>query len=177
MHRRIVRTLLVILVAVPFMSRIADAQGGDVRFSDSGRELLEAARAEARRLRHEYVGTEHILLALTSQTGGIALAALRRQGIDLAQLRGTIDSITRPGHVEPMADASAAYTTRTKRVFALAQESATALGQTEVGAEHLLIGILREAKGVGGQVLLHHGASLDALLETIRELRGNPPVP
>ena len=62
-------------------------------------------------------------------------------------------------------------TSRTQRVLGLAKDSAQALGEREVGAEHLLVGVLREAKGAGGQVLLHHGLSEAATLDAIKRIK------
>ncbi len=141
-----------------------------IQFTDSAREVLARARHEALRLGHEYIGTEHLVLALTSHTQGLVANALRNQHIDLERVRGTIESIIRPGPTALSPESRVAYTTRTKKVFALANESASTFARSEVGAEHLLIGILREAAGIGGQVIMQHGLSAAAAVDEIRRL-------
>ncbi len=135
--------------------------------------MLELARDEAVRLRHEYIGTEHLVLALTRQAQGFAVAALDNLHIDLERVRGTIEAMVQSGSASPSPDRALPYTTRTQRVFPLARESALAFEQADVGPEHLLIGVLREAMGVGGQALMHHGLSEDAAVDEIRRLNGN----
>ena len=142
----------------------------DLQLTESAREVLELARDEAERLRHEYIGTEHLVLALTRQTEGFAVTALHNLNIDLGRVRGTIEATVRSGSASPSPDRALPYTTRTQRVFALARERALAFEQPDVGPEHLLIGVLREAMGIGGQVLMHHGLSVDAAVDEIRRL-------
>ena len=137
------------------------------RFAASGRQVVALARDEAERLHHEYIGTEHLALALTLQTRGPAATALRNLHIDVAAVRDTVESIAPPGAGTPSPDATLPYTSRTQKAFALAKEAALAFGQGNVAAEHLLLGILREGKGIGAQVLLHHGLSEDALIDQI----------
>jgi len=142
----------------------------DLQLTESAQEVLELARVEAERLCHEYIGTEHLVLALTRETQSFAVTALHNLHIDLGRVRGTIEEIVQAGSASPSPDRALPYTTRTQRVFALAKESALAFEQADVGPEHLLIGVLREAMGVGGQVLMHHGLSADAAVDEIRRL-------
>jgi ATP-dependent Clp protease ATP-binding subunit ClpC len=143
----------------------------DLQLTESAREVLELARDEAERLRHEYIGTEHLVLALTRQTEGLAVTALHNLNIDLGRVRETIEATVRSGSTSPSPDRALPYTSRTHTIFVLARESAFAFDQTDVDPEHLLIGVLREALGVGGQVLMHHGLSADAAVDEIRRLK------
>ena len=139
----------------------------DMPFSDMAREILGLAGQEARRLGHEYIGTQHLVLAFTRLTGGVLGTTLSSLRLDNESVRALIESTVRPGPVTSAGDAVLPYTSRTYRVFALAKESAQDLGAREIGAEHLLLGVLREGMGVGGQVLAHYGLSEAAALKAI----------
>lgn len=140
----------------------------DMPFSDTAREILGLAGQEARRLGHEYISTEHLVLAFTCQTDGALGTTLSNLRLDRESVRALIESTVRTGPGTSASDAVLPYTSRTYRVFALAQESAQDLGAGEIGAEHLLLGVLRETKGAGGQVLAHYGLSEAAALEEIK---------
>jgi ATP-dependent Clp protease ATP-binding subunit ClpC len=90
--------------------------------------------------------------------------------LDRESVRALIESVVLPGGVTSARDVTLPYTSRTYQVFALAKERALALGAREVGAEHVLLGVLREAKGIGGQVLAHYGLSETAVLEAIKQI-------
>lgn len=144
----------------------------DFQLTDSGREVLQRARDEAARLGHEYIGTEHIVLSLTRQTHGTAGAVFRNLSVDLGGVRNGIEAIVQPGSASPAPDTALPYTSRTKTAFALAHENALAFGQAEVGAEHLIVGVLREAHGVGAQALMHYGRlSVEAAVDEITRLK------
>jgi ATP-dependent Clp protease ATP-binding subunit ClpC len=142
----------------------------DIQLTDSARQVLALARDEAHRLRHEYIGTEHLVLALTRQTQGFAVTALHNLHIDVEGVRETIEASVHPGAAASSPAGTLPYTSRTQKVFRLARESALTFDQGAVGAEHLLLGVLREAKGMGGQVLLHHGLSEDAAFDEIKRM-------
>lgn len=147
----------------------------DLQLADSARQLLARARDESERLNHEYIGTEHLALALTRQIEGVVTSALHNLRIDLAQVREAIEATVHPGGASLPAGADRPYTSRTRNVLSLANESAIALGQSEIGAEHLLIGLLREGTGIGGQILMHHGLSPDVVIDRIKlEKSGRP---
>jgi ATP-dependent Clp protease ATP-binding subunit ClpC len=143
------------------------------QFAEDARALLAQARAESDRLRHEYLGTEHLVLALTRQPDGRAAAALRHLGIDLAGVQQLLEATVKPGHAAPAPDVERPYTSRTQKVFALAAQSAQDLGQTRVGAEHLVIGLMREGLNIGAQALHHHGLTAEAAADEIRRLAGD----
>jgi len=139
-------------------------------FTEQANEVLAAARAEADRLRHEYIGTEHLVLALTLRADGVAATALKRLDIDLEGVRHTIDSTVRRGAVAPTPGSILPYTSRTQKVLELARQSARELGRDDVGTEHLLVGVLREGKGIGCQVLVHYGLTAEAAIREIQQL-------
>lgn len=144
----------------------------DFQFSDSGRAVLELARDEAERLGHEYIGTEHIVLALTHRTQGTAGAVFRNLSVDLEGVRNGIEAMVQPGSASPAPHAALSYTSRAKTALTLARECAFTFGQTKVGAEHLIVGVLREANGVGAQALMHYGRlSVEAAVDEITRLK------
>lgn len=141
----------------------------DLHLNDDGKQILAAARAEADRLHHEYIGTEHLVLALIHPADEGAGAALKKLDIDVDGVRETIASIVKAGHAMPNPAANLPYTTRTQDVFGFADQFARDLGESSVGSEHLLVGVLREGKGIGGQVLVHHGLTVQATIDQIRK--------
>jgi len=134
----------------------------------SAKAVLERAVEESARLHHEYVGTEHLALSLLRLTPGIATSVLQDLGVDAEAVRSAIESAVPPAAPSSEPAGSRPFTTRAKHVYALAQESALALGETALGAEHLLVGLLQEP-GIGGQVLVHHGLTADAVLAALRD--------
>ncbi len=139
-------------------------QASDVPLADSAQALLTLARKEADRFQHEYVGTEHLALALTRLREGTVAAALDELALDRGAVQTMIESMVRPGAVAFAPAGALPLTSRTQRALTLAAEGAAALGHDRVGAEHLLLGLLREARGIGGQILLHHGLSAEAVV-------------
>ena len=140
-------------------------------FSERVRKVLMMAREEAARLHHEYVGTEHILLGLIREGEGVAAAALQNLNVNLDGLTRTIEETVKKGRTEQATGPDLPYTSRAKRVLELSMESARDLKHNHVGTEHLLLGLLREEKGIAAQVLVHAGATLDAVRrETLRLL-------
>ena len=147
---------------------IEDPNTGDLPFTDAARQLLADARSESDRLQHEYVGTEHLVLALTRQPDDAA--TLARLGIDREQVRALIAMKITPGHAAPALGVERPYTSRTKQAFSFAAESARTLGHTRVGVEHLLVGMLRERKSFGAQVLQRCGLTAEQALEQVQRL-------
>ena len=148
------------------------AEVGALPLADDARRLLLEARDESDRLNHEYIGIEHLVLALTRRTGDAATAPLAHLGVDGDQVRQTLATIVVPGESARALAPGAArpYTTRTQAVLRLASEAARALGQPRVATGHLLVGIMREGRGVGAQVLGHHGLTLEAADAYVRRL-------
>ncbi|MEJ2237304.1 MAG: Clp protease N-terminal domain-containing protein [Gemmatimonadales bacterium] len=144
----------------------------DFEVTDSGRQVLQLAHDEAERLGHEYVGTEHIVLALTHRTQGTAGAVFRNLSVDLDGVRNGIEAMVQPGSASPLPDTAVSYTSRAKTALALARESALTFGQARIGAEHLIVGVLREASGIGAQALMHYGRlSVEAAVDEITRLK------
>ncbi|HJU72360.1 MAG TPA: ATP-dependent Clp protease ATP-binding subunit [Gemmatimonadaceae bacterium] len=140
-------------------------------FTERVRKVLQMAREEAQRLHHEYVGTEHILLGLIREGEGVAAAVLQNLNVDLEDVQQKIEETVKKGKAAPASGNDLPYTSRAKKVLELAMAEARELSHSYVGTEHLLLGLLREEKGIAAQVLTEVGVALDAArAETLRLL-------
>ena len=139
-------------------------------FTDRVRKVLAMAREEAIRLQHDYVGTEHILLGLIREGEGVAAAVLQHLSVDLEQIHERVEESVRKGKAT-IALGELPYTSRAKKVLEFAMKEARELTHSYVGTEHLLLGLLREEKGIAAQVLNSLGVTLDeARGETLKVL-------
>jgi ATP-dependent Clp protease ATP-binding subunit ClpC len=140
-------------------------------FTERVRKVLAMAREEAARLHHEYVGTEHILLGLIREGEGVAAAVLQALNVDLDEIQQKIEDTVKKGKASQATGPDLPYTSRAKKVLELAMGEARELNHSYVGTEHLLLGLLREEKGIAAQVLTEAGVNLDAArTETLRLL-------
>jgi len=145
-------------------------------FTDRVRKVLQMAREEAARLHHEYVGTEHILLGLIREGEGVAAAVLTNLNVDLDEIQQKIEETVKKGKAAAAAGPDLPYTSRAKKVLELAMAEARDLNHSYVGTEHLLLGLLREEKGIAAQVLTDAGVNLEqAKAETLRLLGSEMP--
>jgi ATP-dependent Clp protease ATP-binding subunit ClpA len=124
------------------------------RFTNRARHVVVLAQEEARRLQHNYIGTEHILLGLLGEPGGLAAQALDRFGLSLAGAREEVKAIvgtgakTMSGHIP--------FTPRAKKTLELALREALQLRHNYIGTEHILLGVVREGEGVAAKILKEH---------------------
>ena len=147
-------------------------------FTDRVRKVLQMAREEAARLHHEYVGTEHILLGLIREGEGVAAAVLTNLSVDLDDIQQKIEETVKKGKAAAAAGPDLPYTSRAKKVLELAMTEARELNHSYVGTEHLLLGLLREEKGIAAQVLTDAGVNLEqSRAETLRLLGSDMPQP
>jgi ATP-dependent Clp protease ATP-binding subunit ClpC len=145
-------------------------------FTDRVRKVLQMAREEAARLHHEYVGTEHILLGLIREGEGVAAAVLTNLNVDLEEIQQKIEETVKKGKASAAVGPDLPYTSRAKKVLELAMTEARELNHSYVGTEHLLLGLLREEKGIAAQVLTDAGVSLEqSRAETLRLLGSDMP--
>ena len=145
-------------------------------FTDRVRKVLQMAREEAARLHHEYVGTEHILLGLIREGEGVAAAVLTNLNVDLEEIQQKIEETVKKGKAAAAAGPDLPYTSRAKKVLELAMSEARELNHSYVGTEHLLLGLLREEKGIAAQVLTDASVNLEqARAETLRLLGSEMP--
>ena len=129
------------------------------RFTERAQRVIVLSQEEARRLGHNVVGTEHILLGLIAEGEDVAARSLLSLGISIDQVRGEVERII--GRGEQPTEGPIGFTPRSKRVLELAFDEARRLGHTYIGTEHLLLGLIREGEGVAAQVLHNLGADLE----------------
>jgi len=140
-------------------------------FTDRVRKVLAMAREEAVRLQHDYVGTEHILLGLIREGDGVAAEVLRNLAADLDDLLRLVEDNIRPGKSStPIGELP--YTTRAKKVLEYAMAEARELNHSYVGTEHLLLGLLREEKGLAAKVLGQLGIGIEEARAEMLKLLG-----
>jgi ATP-dependent Clp protease ATP-binding subunit ClpC len=143
------------------------------RFTEHARQVVVLAQDEARALKHNYIGTEHILLGLLRQEEGIASGALDSLGLRLDEVREQVARII--GQGDDVAG-QIPFTPRSKKVLDLALREAIALGHKHIGPEHVLLGLARENDGVACEILLREGVDSEQVRrEVMRGLGTTPP--
>jgi Clp amino terminal domain, pathogenicity island component len=135
------------------------------RFTDRARRVVVLAQEEAGGLKHNYIGTEHLLLGLIRERDGVAAAALESLGISLEAVRTEVEEIIGQGQSPPTAHIP--FTPRAKKVLELSLREALQLGHNYIGTEHILLGLVREGEGVAAQVLVKLGADLSRVRQQV----------
>jgi ATP-dependent Clp protease ATP-binding subunit ClpC len=138
------------------------------RFTDRARRVVVLAQDEARRLDHDYIGTEHLLLGLIREEDGVAAKALGAVRISLPEVRQYVEASIGRGERPPVGYIP--FTPRAKTVLELALREALQLGHKYIGTEHILLGLVREGEGVAAQVLEKRGATMDRVRQTVIQL-------
>ena len=143
-------------------------------FTQRMQATLWDAVAQAQALNHEYIGTEHLLLALLAGGEGCAATALRRLAVDRQAVAHRVLTLVRRGMGRRDASSGALlpFSSRSKKVLELARDEAKTLNHAVIGTEHLLLGILREGKGVAAQALTDAGVDLHRARSHILAIRG-----
>ncbi|MCZ6781301.1 MAG: ATP-dependent Clp protease ATP-binding subunit [Nitrospirae bacterium] len=129
------------------------------RFTDKGRKIIILAREEAERHQNDYLGTEHLALAILRESDGIAMTIIKKMGLSSEQIRLEIER-NLPGGGTTMTFGEIPFSPRVKKVIEYGVEEARLLGHNHIGSEHLLLGLLREEEGIGGKILRSLGANL-----------------
>jgi ATP-dependent Clp protease ATP-binding subunit ClpC len=138
------------------------------RFTEKARRVVVYAQEEARMLNQNYVGTEHLLLGLIREQDGIAANALESLNISLEDVHAQVEDLIGRGTFVPTGHIP--FTPRAKKVLELSLREALQLGHNDIGAEHLLLGLIREGEGVAAQVLLNLGADLEKVRSAVIQL-------
>lgn len=141
------------------------------RFTERAQRVILIAQEEAKRLNHDYVGTEHLLLGLIALGEGVAAQVLANLGVDLRRVRAEVEKIVGTGD-NILLLGEIPFTPQAKKVLELAVEEAQNLGHNYVGTEHILLGLIRQEDGVAARVLENLGAHLDVVREEVISLLG-----
>jgi ATP-dependent Clp protease ATP-binding subunit ClpC len=149
------------------------------RFTERARQVVVLAQEEARGLKHNYIGTEHLLLGLLREEEGIAAQVLITLEVTLDEVRIQVAQIVGTG--DEAAAGQIPFTPRAKKVLELALREALSLGHNYIGTEHILLGLIKENEGVAARILLEFDADSEKIRnEIMRKLTGSArrtPVP
>src|ERR671936_1725225 len=141
------------------------------RFTEGARHVVVFAQDEARELRHNYIGTEHVLLGLLRDEEGLAARVLESLHVTREDVRTRAAQIV--GQGEEVTTGQIPFTPRAKKVLELAMREALSLGHNYIGTEHILLGLVRENEGVAARILLDFDADAEKIRnEIIRMLSG-----
>ena len=142
------------------------------RFTERAKQVVVLAQNEARALKHNYIGTEHILLGLLREEEGLAARVLDSLDITVEEVREQVKRLVGQGDQETVTG-QIPFTPRAKKVLELALREALSLGHNYIGTEHILLGVVRENQGVAARILLDFDADAEKIRdETIRMLSG-----
>ena len=140
------------------------------RFTEKAIKVIMLAQEEARRLGHNFVGTEQILLGLIGEGTGVAAKVLKSMGVNLKDARIEVEKII--GRGSGFVAVEIPFTPRAKRVLELSLEEARQLGHNYIGTEHLLLGLIREGEGVAARVLENLGVDLTKVRTQVIRMLG-----
>ena len=141
------------------------------KFTERAQKVISYAKEEAARLKHDYVGPEHILLGLIRSGSGVAVGVMKNMGISLTKMKKEVESMLSLGiGTVPVEELS--FTPKAKKALELSIEEATNMGHGYVGTEHLLLGIVKEGESAAAKVLAGFGATLERTREITIELLG-----
>lgn len=140
------------------------------RFTEKAIKVIMLAQEEARRLGHNFVGTEQVLLGLIGEGTGIAAKTLKSMGVNLKDARIEVEKII--GRGSGFVAVEIPFTPRAKRVLELSWDEARQLGHNYIGTEHLLLGLIREGEGVAARVLENLGVDLNKIRSNVVKMLG-----
>jgi ATP-dependent Clp protease ATP-binding subunit ClpC len=142
------------------------------RFTDRARQVIVLAQDEARGLKHNYLGTEHILLGLLREEEGLAARVLDSLDITVEEVRPQVARIV--GQGDEATAGQIPFAPRAKKVLELAQREALSLGHTYIGTEHILLGLVRENEGTAARILLDFDADAEKIRNDIIRMLSGP---
>ena len=140
------------------------------RFTEKAIKVIMLAQEEARRLGHNFVGTEQVLLGLIGEGTGVAAKTLKSMGVNLKDARAEVEKII--GRGSGFVAVEIPFTPRAKRVLELSWDEARQLGHNYIGTEHLLLGLIREGEGVAARVLENLGVDLNKIRSNVIKMLG-----
>jgi ATP-dependent Clp protease ATP-binding subunit ClpC len=143
------------------------------RFTERARQVVVLAQDEARRLQHNYIGTEHLLLGLLREEEGIAARVLESLGVTADQVRAEVERVV--GQGDEVSTGQIPFTPRAKHALERSLREALALGHKHIGTEHVLLGVVSEENGVAARILGELGAGAEKVRDEVyRSLAGSP---
>jgi ATP-dependent Clp protease ATP-binding subunit ClpC len=137
------------------------------KFTERARKAMSLSRREAQRLNSEFIGTEHILLGIIQEGGGVAAKVLKNLNVDLKRIRLEVERLTIPSTSPTVTLGQIPLSPRAKRATELAGEAASLLEHDVIGTEHLLLGLLKENEGIAAKVLSNLGLKLDKVRDMV----------
>ncbi len=140
------------------------------KFTDGSRKVMQNARQEARRLGHDYIGSEHILLGFIQDDSGVGTSILKKRNIDLKQIKLCVEK-SAPASTASSFGGTLPFTVDTKKIIELAFEESQELESPEIETEHLLLGILRENESIAAHVLQSFGLNFADIKNQVIALR------
>jgi ATP-dependent Clp protease ATP-binding subunit ClpA len=143
------------------------------RFTERARQVVVLAQDEARLLKHNYIGTEHILLGLLREEEGLAARVLEGLDVTLEEVRGAVSQVV--GQGDEVATGQIPFTPRAKKVLELSLKEALALSHNYISTEHILLGLVRENEGVGARILLDFDADPVKVRDAVLVMLGGRP--
>ena len=144
------------------------------RFTERARQVVVLAQDEARMLKHNYIGTEHVLLGLLREEEGLAARVLGSLDIKLEAVRAEVARIIGRGDEAVLGQIP--FTPRAKKVLELAFRQSRSLGHDYIGTEHILLGIAEENDGVAARILLGLGADPDKIRTEVADMLPSTPI-
>ena len=143
-------------------------------FTEGARKAIEYARDEAARLKHDYIGTEHLLLGLLRLGEGKAMEILINVGIDSNELRQSVEDVVQPSG-GTMTVGQLPLTARAKKLLEVSAQEARALRSKDIDTEHLLLAMLRDEEGVAAQVLSMYDLDYKEAYEELKNIESGKP--
>jgi ATP-dependent Clp protease ATP-binding subunit ClpC len=143
------------------------------RFTERARQAVVFAQDEARGLKHNYIGTEHLLLGLLREEEGVAARVLAALEITIEQVRMRVAQLI--GAADELTTGQIPFTPRAKKVLEIALREALSIGHNYIGTEHILLGLLRENEGVAARILLDSGVDAERVRTEIFRILGRVP--
>lgn len=143
------------------------------RFTERARRIVILAREEAERYRHEYLGTEHLLLGLLKDGGGIAVSVLNKMGVDIKLMKEKVEK-NLPQSSASLNIGDIPFTSRAKKVLEYSVEEARSMGHNYIGSEHILLGLVKEKNGKAAKILSSFGIHFSEVKENVLNFLKEP---
>ncbi len=143
-------------------------------FTERARKAIEYARDEAARLKHDYIGTEHLLLGLIRLGDGLAVEVLNNIGIDGNELRASVEEMVQPSG-GTMQMGQLPLTARAKKTLEVSGNEARALKSKDIDTQHILLALLKDEEGVAAQVMSMYDVDYKEVYEELRNIQSGKP--